>query len=164
MILTTKNQIDTFLLSLGVYGVVDELVKLCNDNNLVISSTVKAGTIINYDSTLVIPITPAQVSGPINTPNNVNLKFTSKYGQNQFDVAINTYVTIDNYIKLLVDNAVDNSYIPNNKMYAFSLPLDVNVYNEITGKGFIVSTGLPTATNTPGGDFNDDFNSDFSGD
>jgi hypothetical protein len=166
MTLTVKNSPDIFTLALGTYGTLDEAVKLCDDNALTFNSAIKPGEVIIYDSTLVIPIQKASVVLPVQATLYANLNFTSVYGQNQFDIAINTYGTIDQYIKMLVDNNVDNDYIPSGKMYTFSLPLitDVNIYNETTAKGVIFSTGTPGIVGTPGGDFNSDFNSDFSGD
>jgi len=142
-----KNSPDIFTLALSVYGSIEETVKLCNDNNLTIVNTgVKPATVIEYDSTLVVPITPVQaMQKPQPAPQEI-LSFKSVYGQNQFDVVLNMYGTIEQYVKMLVDNNVDNYYIPSGKVYTFALHLikDVNIYNETTAKGIIFSTGTPT--------------------
>lgn len=162
---TVKNKPDIFTLAMGVYGTLEETVKLCNDNNIDISSAdIYPGQVLAFDSTLVVPITPLQIIQPPQPAPPETLPFKAVYGQNQFDVALNTYGTIEQYIKMLVDNNVDNSYIPNAKVYTFTLHLikDVNIYNETTAKGIIFSTGILGIQESTG-DFNDDFSPDFSG-
>lgn len=162
---TVKNGPDIYSLALLVYGSLENVVKLCNDNGLTLSSTIKPGTVIVYDPTLVRPITPVQVKQVPQPAPAKTLTFKSIYGQNQYDIALNTYGSIENYIQMLLDNGTDHDYIPQGKEYVFTTHLvkDVNVYNETTARGVIFSTGIPGLTGETAGDFNSDFSGDFSG-
>ena len=91
------------------------------------------------------PITPAQ---PVQLPAQTfptTLEYTSHYGQNMFDINLNTYGNLDNYVKLLVDNNLNTPDPGNNNSFTFTVALveDVNIYNTMTGKGYIYSTGWP---------------------
>ena len=102
---------------------------------------------------------PASVPAPAAV-----LSFTSRYGQNIFDVAINTYGSLDSFIKMLQDNEAVSTTIPDGQSFLFTTSLidDENVYNETTAKGVIFSTGVIPPGDL-GGDFDSDFNDDFSG-
>lgn len=128
---------------MSVYNTLEEAVKFCTDNNLTFNSAIIPGTQVVYS---VI-----QSSDPVSSQSSVfpvTLDFMGRYGQNLFDVCLNTYGTLEYYVKMLVDNKYDNTLIPNNNLFIFTpnLVVDVNIFNTVTGKGVYYSTGLSTTT------------------
>lgn len=93
-----------------------------------------------------------------------NLNYTCRYGQNLLDIVMNTYGDIGYYVKMLSDNGIDNSFIPNAQVLTFDSTLvnDPNIFNETTANNVFFSTGIaPIYGSGFRGGFNDGFDSGF---
>ena len=170
------GQPDIFSLILQVYGSLDLTIQFLNDNNLNLanygsfydsfddsfeigSSGITPGMIISYNPALIVPITgfqSAQQPGYI-VPSTIS--FTSKYGQNLFDVNLNTYGNLENYVKLIVDNSKTDLTVNAGEVFNFTTILvnNADIYNLTTGRGYVFSTGAYSS----GGSFDDSFDNSF---
>lgn len=161
MLVTNQNTI--WDLALQGYGTLEQVVRLVNDNssllpNINANTTGLPGQELGIDAQYVVPIKNAQpVTNPVNASNTYS--FISRQQQNLFDIALNTYGTIESLVQLLIDNEVTEitagSLI---KSFSFDSTLikDINIYTNTTAKGYFFSTGTYEAN----GDFNNDFSDD----
>jgi hypothetical protein len=158
MLVNSNNIFDTILTG---YGTLEQAWRFLSDNSTTINTPTVPGTDVIINPAFVVPIQNAApvVSTPSAPSNTYTFKGT--YGQNVFDIALNTYGSVDNLVKLLGDNGIDlSANLMRNFVFDSTLINDLNIYNTTTKAGYVYSTGKPQI---PEGDFNDDFSDDFSG-
>lgn len=128
---------------LKTYGL-DYAYKLIQENNIPsINSAFLSGEIINYDETFQIPKIPdvAQTSKGISS----SIKsLTGKEGQSIYDLALMSYGSFDNILKLIQDSQIDS--LNESEFYRKSVSYDENFivdniyYNKIIKAGTVINT------------------------
>ena len=141
MLVKSNNIFDTIL---NGYGTLEQAVRFLSDNTTTINTPTIPGANVIINQAFVVPI---QNAAPVvNTPSVPSVAYTFKatYGQNIFDIALNTYGTVDNLVKLLQDNRIVlNDNLIRNFVFDSTLISDLNIYNNTTRTGYIYSTGNP---------------------
>ncbi len=145
---TIKVPSDIFTLVMSVYGTLEESVKLVSDNSALIPSfnsdiTALAGSVINYDITLVeTSLPPVSVLATPKAPK-AQYNWTGREGQNAFDVCLQTYGKLDDQIKLMNDNNVDFTSPVYAQVfnYTSSMIASSTTWNRTTAMGVVFSSG-----------------------
>ena len=114
---------------LSTYKTLDDYVKLLNDNLLTPNSVPYSAQSITWDSnyqsavitvtqtvviTAPVEVAPIIIKAPVvyTVTENPTYSYSCQLGQSFSDVALNTYKSLDKYVKMLNDNGISPNSVP----------------------------------------------------
>lgn len=142
-----KNANDLCLL---LYGSLDYLIKLVTENPFIKSVnfdlTLFGGTKVSYDDSVSQKV--PQNLKPSSVPNNIQGIYVVNQGQGLSDLVLHSYSSLDNFVKLIVDNnlgsinLMPDELLGKNLIFDMTLSKNPVVQNYNKNKKIVYATGF----------------------